>query len=178
MNIFLFSILIFFLQQNNQEVSAKVGGNKIIDVENAFKSNLDAKDRASNVDIRLQKLYISFNLFLEFSKADAKSKETAFKILDSVLADEVIKASKGPKDYNDAIENIDVGALFKFLKPFLPIVSKIVQDYPEEVAKTLTCLKPLLGKLMSEFLGGGKGDAALGGLLGGLLGGGDPKPVM
>ena len=113
---------------------------------------------------------------LEFSKADTESKRKALETLDNVLADAVIKSSgekngNRMKDYNDAIQDVDISALFKFLQPFLPIIQKIVEDYPDEVAKTLTCLKPLLGKLMGEFLGGGgKGGGSLLGLMGGLFG--------
>ena len=114
---------------------------------------------------------------LEFSKADTESKQKALETLDNVLADAVNKLSgeknrNGKNDYNDAIQDVDISALFKFLQPFLPIIQKIVEDYPDEVAKTLTCLKPLLGKLMGEFLGGGggKGGGSLLGLMGGLFG--------
>ena len=62
-----------------------------------------------------------------------------------------MKLSEGKRDYaEETIENLDIGALIKLLKPFLPIITKIIQDYPDEVSKTLTCLKPLLGKLFGE----------------------------
>ena len=94
-------------------------------------------------------IYIKVNnIFLAFSKATPKDKEAVYDILDEVLTEEVKKLYGGISD----TVFIDEPALFHFLRPFLPTITKIVEYYPDAVGKTLTNQEPILRKLISEFL--------------------------
>ena len=75
-------------------------------------------------------------------------------VLDDTLQAEL---KKEKNDY--MLEDVDIGALVKGLKPFIPILMKLLAENEKEVIEGLECLKPIFGKLMGEFLGGGLGGA-------------------
>ena len=75
-------------------------------------------------------------------------------VLDGILKD---KLETEDNDY--MLEDVDIGALVKGLKPFIPILMKLLAENEKEVIEGLECLKPIFGKLMGEFLGGGLGGA-------------------
>ena len=73
-----------------------------------------------------------------------KGKANVVDALDEILQEEL------EKDY--MLEDVDIAALIKSLKPFLPILFKLFVKNEKELVEGLECLKPIFGKLIKEFL--------------------------
>ena len=80
--------------------------------------------------------------FIGLSKG--KGKANVVDALDEILQEEL------EKDY--MLEDVDIAALIKSLKPFLPILLKLFVENEKELVEGLECLKPIFGKLIKEFL--------------------------